>query len=77
MGIHFPQSAEHEGIDSSVRYNRWIESGSNAIVVTEDLIYSMAETDGQFKWDWRLKKPDRMHNHSVLVEFRLFRKRKN
>jgi hypothetical protein len=76
MAIHFPQSAEHERIDSTVRYNRWIEKGSNEIAVAEDPIYSLAETNGQFKWDWCLKTPDRMHNHSVQVEFRLFRKPK-
>ena len=76
MAIHFPQSAEHERIDSTVRYNRWIEQGSNEIAVTEDPIYRLTETNGQFKWDWRLKKPDRMQSHSVQVEFRLFRKQK-
>lgn len=76
MAFHFPQSAEHEVIDSSVRYNRWIEYGSNTIAIAEDRIYDLTETHGQFKWEWRLKRPDREHNHSVQVEFTFFRKPK-
>jgi hypothetical protein len=76
MAIHFPQSAEHEIIDSSARYNRWIRQGSNSIALVEEQLYKQMETAGRFNWKWLRKRPSGEHNHSVQVDLRIFRKPK-
>jgi hypothetical protein len=76
MAIHFPQSAEHEIIDPSNRYNRWVGEGSNTVALIERQIYDRIDTEGEFGWEWRLKRPAGEHHHSVRVELKLFRKLK-